>query len=321
MNRLFIYNPETEYALASGSPGYTPPASVIAIRRRGALILGVTSGTAGDAILAIDGKDAVIAERPDLACQAKEKGIDILEPGDLCDWSRYTADPWGWNPQIHHYLEHACPGLHGILSEHEVENIRKLAHRRTARSFLSEMPSALRNGIYLPAEAFTADEAFEHLKDNSDCFLKAPWSSSGRGVLRTSGIDDFKVRQWVTGIIRSQGSVIIEPAYNKIIDFATEWMIDADDVNMIGLSLFRTTDRGRYLQNVTDNQEEIRRIILENTSMFTRQLIDAMADALNRIIKPAYIGPLGIDMMALEGGRIHPCVEINLRHTMGSILI
>ena len=30
-----------------------------------------------------------------------------------------------------------------------------------------------------------------------------------------------------------------------------------------------------------------------------------------------YVGPVGIDMLADKDGRVNPCVEINLRHTMG----
>ena len=43
--------------------------------------------------------------------------------------------------------------------------------------------------------------------------------------------------------------------------------------------------------------------------------------AIQNVLTDGYEGPLGIDMLVTSQGIIHPCVEINLRNTMGSILI
>jgi hypothetical protein len=34
-----------------------------------------------------------------------------------------------------------------------------------------------------------------------------------------------------------------------------------------------------------------------------------------------YSGPFGIDMMIIKDGFLHPCVEINLRRTMGHVAL
>jgi hypothetical protein len=34
-----------------------------------------------------------------------------------------------------------------------------------------------------------------------------------------------------------------------------------------------------------------------------------------------YVGPFGVDMMALPDGKVHPCVELNLRKTMGHVAL
>ena len=49
-------------------------------------------------------------------------------------------------------------------------------------------------------------------------------------------------------------------------------------------------------------------------------------DAFSQVIGRHYIGPFGVDMMILskpdnQGFLIHPCVEINLRRTMGHVAI
>jgi hypothetical protein len=49
-------------------------------------------------------------------------------------------------------------------------------------------------------------------------------------------------------------------------------------------------------------------------------------DALRQVIGGHYVGPLGVDMMILsklgcQGFSVLPCVEINLRRTMGHVAI
>ena len=53
---------------------------------------------------------------------------------------------------------------------------------------------------------------------------------------------------------------------------------------------------------------------------------EKVMDALHEVIGHQYTGPFGVDMMILaksdgNGFLIHPCVEINLRHTMGHVAI
>ena len=38
-------------------------------------------------------------------------------------------------------------------------------------------------------------------------------------------------------------------------------------------------------------------------------------------LKDVYTGPFGVDMMILNNGYIHPCVELNLRQTMGHVAL
>ena len=53
MRRLLIFNPDTEYALASDSINYTPPASVVSLRRMMALYPAVYASR-GDAVMLCD---------------------------------------------------------------------------------------------------------------------------------------------------------------------------------------------------------------------------------------------------------------------------
>ena len=51
-------------------------------------------------------------------------------------------------------------------------------------------------------------------------------------------------------------------------------------------------------------------------------LLDRVRDqVLSRLDLSGYEGPFGIDMMIVKGGLLHPCVEINLRRTMGHVAL
>ena len=62
-------------------------------------------------------------------------------------------------------------------------------------------------------------------------------------------------------------------------------------------------------------------VIMESAPRFGMDVINTQRSALQSVIGDKYNGPLGIDMMVCQEGDIHPSVEINLRHTMGSIII
>lgn len=321
MKRLWIFNPETEFALASGSVHYTPPRNIIAVRKRMALFPAMFANP-GDAILVMDGdKDEQMRLAPEYYAEAVTKGIDILTPESKVDWNAYIASPWGWNPMIRKWLIDRCIGLNGILTDVEVDGIRRIAHRRTSIQFLATLPEKIRSGIQIPVEIFDVEQAIKHYHIHKNLFIKTPWSSSGRGVMRTDDLLPIHVEPWIRGAIRSQGSVIMEPIYDKALDFATEWEVTDGNANYLGVSVFEASDRGKYHRNFTGTQCELLSGIYSLSSYFNPELIESQAMVIEKIIAPDYSGPLGIDMMVLKDGTIHPCVEINLRHTMGSVLL
>ena len=65
------------------------------------------------------------------------------------------------------------------------------------------------------------------------------------------------------------------------------------------------------------SQQEINSYIFSLSPFWDEKIIDAQREALMEIIAPFYDGPAGIDMFSTTGNHINPCVEINLRQTMG----
>ena len=48
---------------------------------------------------------------------------------------------------------------------------------------------------------------------------------------------------------------------------------------------------------------------------------ETVVSVMSKQLKGNYSGPFGIDMMIVNGGLVHPCVELNLRQTMGHVAL
>ena len=312
--RLLIFNPETEYALASGASFYTPPAVVEALRKRSQL-LPEKWASEGDIILVDD------------VCGLKS---DFR----LADWSMLGSifdmnpdikiDPWGWNHALRRkFLDHGVPPQY-LPDIPTIDRIRLLAHRRTTIPLNEEWNRIVANHadmVEVPEELHSTDQCLSYLHSHPGCWMKAPWSSSGRGVINTAAdMSEEQVRQWCHGIIRRQGSVLAETAAMRLADFATEWMIDSGNACFSGLSCFETSNRGKYISNdmrpqsqLTDTFNSLCRIDLEQVVAWQKEIICRHLSG--------YSGPLGIDMIVQTDGMLRPLVEVNLRRTMGMLYI
>lgn len=327
--RIFIFNPETDYALASGSKAYTAPARVRRIRKEKALFPSAFAQP-GDAILIPDAPDAQSAAAdPEIGVDADRlrrlagEGLKVIGPRQLeegkDEFAGFIATPWGWNPSLRHRLITTAPFLRGIPSEEEMEWLRNLSHRRTTIPFLMECRALTGPDFPLPQEILSAEECLGIFAATPDFFIKAPWSSSGRGVMRTRGLERRHVEPWVRGVIRDQGSVMVEHSFGKTIDCATEWWIKDGKARFLGYSLFEASGRGKYHSNIRRPQKEIASMIFRDAQADETTFLHTQGKALEKIVAPHYTGPVGIDMLVTPEGWVHPCVEINLRFTMGMV--
>jgi hypothetical protein len=206
-------------------------------------------------------------------------------------------------------------------SDQQLDDIRNLSHRRTSATLLPQLQT---DGTIGEAfECTTPDEVEVLLNRYGRVVMKAPWSSSGRG-LRFLDVQHTPLQMqagWLKNLLAAQGSVMVEPFYNKVKDFGMEFSCnDKGEVHYEGLSLFHTAN-GAYTGNIlaTENakQEMISRYVSIELLKETKEKICRL---LSPILSGKYTGPFGVDMMITEGG-LHPCVEINLRRTMGHVAL
>ena len=328
----FIYfNPGNEEAIGIGRRNYTPAFSV---RRMGAELacLPLWYGESSDVVWAESPVDEDFAE----LMRCLFPGLPrLVSPRRFFPEERFVAAPWGLAPNVLARFERWVK-QYRLPVEVPVwtEVYRRLVSRETACRALESLHA------YLPSEALPSlpffasslEEISHWLHGKQGRFLlKAPFSSSGRGLLPLSVAEweeDAKKRQWAEAVIRRQGTVSIEPLYDKLKDFAMEFYSDgAGQVTYRGLSLFQTVRTGAYSGNLLGSEDfRLQQLCADVDRSALERVREAVCQVLAEIYGMAYRGPLGVDMFlyrtdAVSPLRIHPCVEINMRQTMGGLAL
>lgn len=311
--KLHIFNPDTDYALSAGTASYTPPKSIVKLAAEMWEIPKMYA----------DSDDIVIAYS-DIKYLKEILSGNGLKIEDIDE-----IRPWGWNRALKHSLKLAGVPERLLMSDEHLEILRNLSHRRTTinankllNKMICEAGLSAKHLSPIPIEFSEIGKAIDWIRDcDSAVFFKAPWSSSGRGILDVRSSNFEQAVNWISGVIRRQGSVIGEIAANKKIDFATEWMLTDKGVSFIGYSLFETSSRGKYKSNSLNSQNEIISAIQEEANDFGIEWVEMHRRMLEKLILPGYRGPVGIDMMSCSDASIRACVEINLRMTMGMVAL
>lgn len=320
---LFVFNPEHDLALAVGDRQFTPPKEALLLRKEKSLLPALYASN-GDFILVVDYPD--LNEIPSLpfydVCQRKNLGIVTLSGLHAVSSKVSEIIPWGWDFAVYKLLCNNGVGAEMLPETSTLENIRRLSHRRTTIRFRETIAKELGEDVKNPArELFSWDDVSSFLEEFPVAYFKAPWSSSGHGVVVSDHISSKGLKEWTAGTLRRQGSILAEPAWNRCLDFATEWIVKDGTPLFLGYSVFETSSRGKYHGNMNDSQENLLKVIKKNAPRFDERIIAAQYAAIAGCISPYYSGPLGIDMLADTAGNINCCVELNLRMTMGHIPI
>jgi hypothetical protein len=236
------------------------------------------------------------------------------------------VEPWGWDLALRSFLLRYGVPSEVIPSEQQIAVIRDLSHRKTAVVLLRSL--AMKGTVGESVVLETPEAVALQVQRWGRVVVKAPWSSSGRGIRFVDTVlDDYKTR-WLRNVLDRQGSVVVEPYYDKVKDFAMEFQSDGcGSVICLGLSLFQTSN-GAYTGNILASEEEKRKMISRYVSTDLLDVVQmSICQLLGPIFKDRYQGPFGIDMMLVNGkssnGKclLHPCVEINLRRTMGHVAL
>ncbi len=241
----------------------------------------------------------------------------------FCEYPDLIVEPWGWNPALVRKLQDYGVPPSKLPDSQVMARIRELAHRRTTVS-LNAAWNTLVDDVYqtdIPMEFSKVDDCMEFYRRNKGCWMKAPWSSSGRGVINTAAdMSEVLVEQWCHGIIRRQGSVMGETGADRLADFATEWHMHDGKAEYLGLSSFSTSNRGKYVSNETLSQTALRKKFDSLSDMKIADVVALQKGILESLLT-GYEGLFGVDMIVERNGKLRPFVEVNLRRTMGMLHI
>lgn len=369
---LHVFNPEHDIALASGLSNFTAPHAGRQLRHdlgwlpaiwaeEGDIVLVDDEDTAAKGIARLNAAIAA-SERKKTANSQKSGRVSarFVTKADLRHLKPTSIDAWGWDAALRAKLLAAGIDEHLLPSEAQTGDIRELSHRREAAELLMQLTqgqSSMTEGADRclltgeAAECRSEEEVAALLDRWSKVVIKAPWSSSGRGIRfvnaqifpRTSQLEPCtsnlvprtssdsplaSISGWLRNVLKAQGSVMVEPYYNKVCDFAMEFSSDGcGHIAYEGLSLFDTAN-GAYTGNLLATERRKRE---EISHYLPLTLLDEtcirICSLLKETIGRRYKGPFGIDMMVVgsetgEGGfLLHPAVEINLRRTMGHVAL
>lgn len=250
--------------------------------------------------------------------------------------------PWGWDWDTRQYLHQAYKvKLTQLPTDEDLSLIRQLSSRQTTIQLLEQLGDTVHLPVYM--QSIEAVEAFidQHEQEGKPFVLKTPWSSSGRGLTR-SGVPRATILKHAQATIQRMGGIMGEEWIdNKIQDFAMLFFVSDHDVRFLGYSLF-DNDGATYRQGyLMSNERIIEKLNIdpEVLAAISRKYIDILTHLFEPFFgKPWQLGYVGIDMFSYSPhstlpftlstlhstlsaflSPLSPCVEMNLRCTMGVV--
>lgn len=352
---LYIFNPENDLALANNDIHFIPPRSARVMAADLSMLPAWWAGS-GAAVWVDDADAARRLQLASCGCCPRvswlynpEVADAYRERGHVLPWAAQwtegvsgatgmpaqvvsTVVPWGWSPQLTERLR-AMGVKETVLPDTDTLALyRSLSGRQTAVTVLEEIHVRAETcRPYLLGESFVCEDELSLIRRMTAypaTLLKAPWSGSGKGLRPGQAKYEGQLAGWCRRVLHDQGAVVVEPLYDKVMDFAMEFYADGQGtVCFQGLSLFDNTRQGAYSGNLLCSEagkyERLRTYVPETVIDEVRDLVQKI---LGERVGGSYRGYLGVDMMVCRvpeapGFRVHPCVEINMRMTMGMVAL
>lgn len=332
---IYLFNPTCEYAVANGRTSWQPNL-LLQKMEEDLTTLPLFFAKPGDVVL--------VKKMPpvDYVRHLEQSGIEVPEffrireiatGNPFLGTPKNRLVPWGWSPAAHRLLDPLKPSCSAQFISSPVAHwkpeYREIYSKKFAagilRSILPLLPpeKVLPAGL-LPEICTSAAEIEELLSRWGRLMIKAPWSSSGRGlqpVTKTPVVP--KVWEKLMGIVSEQGYVVAEPYLDKVADLALQFSLSKGNIEFKGISRFITDSKGQYQGNYLNGWPPgIDPEAVGFAEELPAMLVPALVEAAGRSrLMTSYEGSFGIDTLIYrntEGQlRVNPCLEINVRQNMG----
>ncbi len=241
--------------------------------------------------------------------------------------------PWGWSPAAHKLLDPLKQYCSEDFKNSPVFNwkpeYKNYYSKKFALGILQQITTRFPSDFFIdqsqiPEICTEQCEIEELLNKLGNLMIKAPWSSSGRGLQPITKTPVHpKVWERILGIVKEQGYAIVEPFLEKVIDLALQFHVKAGKVEFVGISNFSTDYKGQYngnnLNGLPDSLDRtVAEFVLSIPSFVLEPLLILLTES---ELAKNYDGYFGVDMLIFKDkkGRlkVNPCLEINVRHNMG----
>lgn len=316
---IYLFNPQNDLALATGGINYVPPPFAVQMATDLALLPAFIA-PAGSLVITDSDVDRRWLEHLNATLDLDIQAVGRSELRHLTD---YRVMPWGWCLDLRRRLLKWGASSDSVPSKDEIYHLRGLSHRRLTiliHMYLSELMGTVLSPV--PVELAVTEEVMAFVAHNRECFIKTPWSSSGRGIYHTTAGVAPELEQWCRGALKRQGSLLCEVALDKIMDLGVEFYSEGGNITLRGLSVFTTDSHSQYSYGTVAPTEVLKQRITKLYPQFD-DVTKALGSVLERLVAPHYTGWLGVDMLLYrkDDGTvgIDPCVEMNLRPTMGAV--
>ena len=335
---LYLFNPTCEYAIANGNVSWQAN-RVLQKMESDLATLPMFLATSNDYIWV----DRMPSEN--YLASLQDLNMDIphfftrehTKSEAFCSqrWNRLM--PWGWSPAAHKKLQAFKSSCAPSFKASPVFQWNPTFKNYYSKKFGLEIVKKIKHKY--PHDAFVADneiarictsknEIEQLLSEWKKLMIKAPWSSSGRGLQAiTKTPVHEKVWEKVLGIIKEQGYTIVEPYRDKQADLAFQFEISEGEIRYLGISNFFTDAKGQYqgnhLNGLPSSVDPTLKKFIESTSAFVIQSLIQTIQESN--LGNIYEGNFGVDTLIFKDKngelKTNPCQEINLRQNMGLLAL
>lgn len=320
---IHVFNPEHDIALAANSRFWTPPHAGRQLRADLGWLPALWAEE-GDVVVVDDTAQAANAVRK---LSVGTRKVEFVTMANLAKMlvGDCRVMPWGWDLSIVQQLRRAGVSDDMLPADDVLARQREISDRATAARLLNHLTENCSQCCGEAVAITDVAEIDQMMERWGRVVLKAPWSSSGRGV-RYMDQRPNNIIRWAEKVVKTQGHLMVERFQDKVMDFGMEFHVAEDgSVTYEGLSLFDTSG-GAYTGSVLATEQEkmqtLGRLLPEALLLDVQQYICRWME---QEVKDAYRGPFGVDMMICKTAdgalNLDPCVEINLRRTMGHVAL
>lgn len=334
---IFLFNPTCEYAIANETVSWQPN-KILQKMETDLATLPLFFAAANDKLIVSKlPSDKFINHLQRIGIKAPEFILKQSIANKKNNTPVNKLKPWGWSPAAHKLLSPIKPNCSEAFKVSPVFNwqpeYKHLYSKKFARGILQQITRNYPSKYFIEQNqlteiCITKNDFILLIEKWEKLMVKAPWSSSGRGLqpIRHKPIHE-KVWAKILAMVKDQGYTIVEPYLNKVIDLAFQFEMKKGKVSYLGISNFSTDYKGQYNGNSLNGLPDS---LPPEVVKFIEQVPALTIEPLKEILEASeladnYEGYFGVDTLIFRNDagelKVNPCLEINLRQNMGLLCL